>query len=100
MTRILYKRTGTDHETELNVEVDRLPAAAAQNLFSLIAESDFFKLPEDLGTPATLDEPQFIITIEYGDGKKHTIRAADAGVPDSLRPLIEGLSALADAQSA
>jgi hypothetical protein len=99
MTRLIYKRTGTDHETALDVEVDSLPGAASQNLFTLISNADFFSLPENLGTPRTLDEPQHIITLEYGGGKQHTVRCADAVVPDSLRPLIEELSALADAQS-
>jgi hypothetical protein len=100
MTQITFKRTGTDHEGEFNLDLDTLPAGESQNLFRLIHEADFFKLPEQLGTAGALDEPQYLITIGYGDGKHHSVSVNDARVPESLRPLIEELTVLADAQSA
>jgi hypothetical protein len=101
MTQIHFKRTGTDRELELKVDVATLPAGAAQSMFSLISQSGFFELPENLGTAATLDEPQYVITVVYGqDNREHTVQVADAQVPESLRPLIDELMALADAQSA
>jgi hypothetical protein len=80
--------------------VDELPAVTAQRIFGLIAQADFFRLPEDMGAAGSLDEQVFILTIEYGNGRTHTVRAPDSSVPPSLRPFIEELSSIADAQSA
>ncbi len=100
MIQINFKRTGTDRETEFNVDLEALPAAESQNLFQLIHDADFFKLPEQLGTAGTLDDLQYTMTIGFGDNKTHTVSVNDARVPPSLRPLIEEQTALADAQSA
>lgn len=100
MTQINFKRTGTDREAELNVDLNSLPASESQNLMRLVTEAGFFELPENLGTAGTLDEPQYVITVEYGTNRRHTVHVNDAAVPQTLRPLIEGLSELADAQSA
>ena len=99
MTKIIFKRTGTDHEGEFHLDLDNMPGTEAQNLFHLIQEADFFKLPEQMGTAGTLDEPQFLITVEYGSGNQHAVSVNDAAVPDSLRPLVDELGKIVDAQS-
>jgi hypothetical protein len=100
MTQISFKRTGTDREGEFNLDLDSLPAGEAQHLYRLIHEADFFNLPEQLGTASGVDEPQYLLTIGYGDGKQHAVSVNDARAPESLRPLLEELTILADAQSA
>jgi hypothetical protein len=100
MTQLTFKRTGTDHESEFTFDLDSLPGGEAQNLFHLIHEADFFRLPEQIGVAGALDEPQYVITIGYGNGKQHTVSVNDAAVSEALRPLIDELTALADAQSA
>lgn len=100
MTQLTFKRTGTDHEGEITVDLDSLPAGEAQNLFRLIHAADFFNLPEQVGVAGTLDEPQYVISIGYGTGKQHTVSVNDAAVPETLRPLIDELTVLTDTQSA
>lgn len=100
MTQIIFKRTGTDHEGEFSIDLANMPGAESQNLFNLIHASDFFELPEHIGTAGTLDEPQYLITIEYGSGNQHTVSVNDASVPETLRPLIDELTRIVDAQSA
>ncbi len=99
MIKVSFKRTGTDHETDYAVDLNDLPETEAQNLLRLIEEADFFDLPENLGTASLLDEPQYLITIEYGKDEHHTVGVNDAAVPESLRPLVTKLIALANAQT-
>jgi len=98
MMKISFKRTGADHETDIQLGVDLLPAGQSRKFLRMIEAADFFKLPEDLGTAAMLDEPQYFITIDAGEGRRHTVRVNDGAVPESMRPLIVELSRLADSR--
>jgi len=99
MTKLTFKRTGADHETHLDLNVDQLSPDEGQNLQQLIEAANFFQLSEYIGTAGLLDEPQYIVGIE-ADGRRHSVNVNDAAVPESLRPLIVELNRLADAQRA
>ena len=81
-------------EISLNLDINSLPAAEAQNLLRLVNKADFFKLPEDLIALSTPDEFQYTITLESGDSR-HTVRVSDTSAPESLRMLLEELTILA-----
>ena len=81
-------------EISLNLEINSLAAAEAQNLLQLVNKADFLKLPEDLIALSTPDEFQYTITLESGDSR-HTVRVSDTSAPESLRMLLEELTILA-----
>ncbi len=97
MIRISFKRTGADHETHLDLDVEQLPTDEGSNLRRLIEAANFFQLSEYMGTAGLLDEPQYVVSIE-SDGRRHTVNVNDAAVPASLRPLLIELNRLADAR--
>jgi emfourin len=100
LMRIRFKRTGTDHETDINLDLDGLPRTQAEDLLRLIEAADFFNLPENLGTAALLDEPQYVLAVEDHNGRRHVVNVNDGSVPPALRPLLEKLNSLADTRAA
>jgi len=97
MTTISYKRTGgaMGREMAINFDLNEMPANISQRLQNLITESNFFATPvvnEALSRP---DEFEYTVTIDAGNSK-HTVRTTDSSMPDSLRPLVEGLTKLAE----
>ncbi len=96
MTKIKFERTGgvVGQNINLDLDLDSLPASESQHLLRLIQESDFFNLPENLVATSTLDEFRYAIEVEAGSAQ-HRVRTNDTGAPESLRPLLSDLSALA-----
>ena len=97
MTTISYKRTGgtMGQEMAINFDLNEMPANLSQRFQNLITESNFFATPvvnEALSRP---DEFEYTVTIDAGNSK-HTVRTTDSSMPDSLRPLVEGLTKLAE----
>jgi len=96
MTTISFKRTGgvMGHEIAVDFDLNEMPANISQRLHNLITEANFFAIPvvnEALSRP---DEFEYTVTIDAGNSM-HTVRTTDTSMPESLRPLIEGLSELA-----
>ena len=96
MTTISYKRTGgaMGQELAVNFDLNEMPANISQHLQKLITDSNFFATPvvnEALSRP---DEFEYTVTIEAGNSM-HTVRTTDTSMPESLRPLIDGLTELA-----
>jgi len=98
MTRIKFERSGgiVGQNIDLDLDLDSIPANESLHLMQLVHESGFFHLPEDLVAKASPDEFEYTITVESG-ATRHNVCATDTSVPDSLRPLIHELSALAKA---
>jgi len=96
MTKVIYQRTGGALGQEINISVDlaSLPASETHNLMTLIGQSDFFAIPENLAAQSTPDEFQYTITVE-AERSKHTIHTSDTTMPNSLRPLLNELTMLA-----
>lgn len=96
MTRIIFKRSGGIVGREINADIDlnELPDTESQGLMNLVTESNFFKIPQNLIGTSTPDEHEYTITVEAGN-THHTIQTSDLTAPESLRPLLEKLSALA-----
>jgi len=99
MTMINFKRTGgtLGRETEVDIDLNRLPANESQRVHNLINESNFFEIPV-LGTPLSTapDEFEYTITVVAGNSM-HTVRVSDTAMPRALRPLIEELTEIAKA---
>ena len=96
MTTISYKRTGGTMGQEMAIDFDlnEMPANISQRLQNMITESNFFATPvanEALSRP---DEFEYTVTIDAGNSM-HTVHTTDTSMPESLRPLIEGLTELA-----
>ena len=74
----------------LTVETASLSTDAAAQLCNLVAAADFFHLPAEIPTPVQPDRFQYKVAIEE-NGQKHIVTVGEAGVPDTLRPLLEWL---------
>lgn len=96
MTTINFKRSGgiIGREIESEIDLNEMPADESQELMRLITETNFFKIPQNLISHATPDEYEYTVTVDAGN-THHTIHTSDSNAPDSLRPLLEKLSALA-----
>jgi hypothetical protein len=83
-------------EMAMDFDLGSMPGSAAQRLHGLLTESNFFDVPlvNDLHTAP--DEYQYDITVVAGNSI-HTIHVSDTSMPESLRPLVEELTELAEA---
>ena len=97
MTMINFKRTGGSlgREMTMNFDLGTMPGSVAQRLDNLLTSSNFFEVPlvNDLITRP--DEYQYDITVVAGNSI-HTIQVSDTSMPESLRPLVEELTELAE----
>ena len=95
MTTISFKRCGGFIGTGMRfqIDLDQLPISDARYLVRLIEQAEFFNLPENFIIKFNPDEYQYTITIVLGE-MSHTVRTNDTTMPDSLRPLVQELSAL------
>jgi hypothetical protein len=92
--RILFERTGGFAGRKIQGWVDSsaLPTPQAQRLTELLAQSHFFDLPLKLPAPPVgADRFCYKVTVETSSGS-HTVEAAEAAVPDGLRPLLDWLT--------
>jgi hypothetical protein len=100
MTMINFRRTGgsVDKEMAMNFDLGSMPGDAAQRLHGLLTTSNFFEIPlvEDLRTAP--DENEYTITVVAGNSI-HTIHVSDSSMPQSLRPLVDELTQLAETAS-
>jgi Emfourin len=92
MTRITFQRTGGFMGRKVNaeLELENLPEDQAIILEKLLAESDFFSLPDNLITHQVPDGFTYTITASKEEIYK-TVNVNDATTSDSLRPLINVL---------
>ena len=97
MTKIHYEQTGgvLGQEITRDFDLNEIPGDEAQELMRLVTETKFFNFPQNLiASQAVPDEHEYTITVEAGNSQ-HTIHTTDSSAPESLRPLLEKLSALA-----
>ena len=97
MTMINFKRTGGLMGKEMSMDFDlgSMPGSVAQRLSGLLTESDFFEVPVVNHLIAGPDEYQYDITVVAGNSI-HTVHVSDTSMPQSLRPLVEELTELAE----
>lgn len=95
---INFRKTGgnLNRETTMNFDLSSMPGSVAQRLHGLLTESNFFDVPvvNDLRTAP--DEYQYDITVVAGNSI-HTVHVSDTSMPESMRPLVEELTELAEA---
>ncbi len=98
MTKINFKRTGgvTGRVIDTDIDLNELPDNESQELMQLIAQTNFFKIPQNLIGHVTPDEYEYIVTVDAGN-THHTIQTSDTNAPESLRPLLDKLSTLSRA---
>lgn len=96
MTKINFKRTGgfMGREMESDIDLNELPDDESQELQNLILATNFFNIPQNLIEPSRHDEYEYTITVDAGNSH-HTVHTSDSSAPESLRPLLEKLSAIA-----
>jgi len=91
--RVSLVRTGGFAGRRVQVDLDSraLPATRARRLQSLLEKSRFFDLPVlmDSGVPGP-DRFRYRVTVEE-ENRSHTVEAAEASVPDTMRPLLDWL---------
>ena len=97
MTMINFKRTGgtLGKEMSMNFDLDSMPGSVGRRLQSLLTSSNFFDIPLVNDLSAGADEFQYDMTVVAGNSI-HTIHVTETSMPDSLRPLVEELTELAE----
>jgi hypothetical protein len=97
MTMINFKRTGGGMGKEMTMDFDlgSMPGSVARRLDGLLTASNFFDVPAVNDLRTAPDEYQYDITVVAGNSI-HTIRVSDTSMPESLRPLVEELTELAE----
>jgi hypothetical protein len=82
-------------EMTRDFDLGSMPGSVARRLDGLLTDSNFFDVPlvHDLRTHP--DEYQYDITVVAGNSI-HTIHVTDTSMPESLRPLVEELTDLAE----
>jgi hypothetical protein len=92
--RIFFERTGGFAGIKIKTSLDSstLPPREARRLQRLLKQSGFFNLPPVLesGEPGA-DRFSYKVTIET-EGRKHTVEAAEAAVPGTMRPFLDFLA--------
>lgn len=98
MTMIHFQRTGGSMGREVSRDFDlgSMPDSMSQRLQGLLTTSNFFDVPVVNDLHAGPDEYQYDITVVAGNSI-HTVHVSDTSMPDSLRPLVEELTELAEA---
>ena len=97
MTMINFRRTGGSMGREMAMDFDlgSMPGSVAQRLDGLLTASNFFDVPQVNDLRTGPDEYQYDITVVAGNSI-HTIHVTDTSMPDSVRPLVEELTELAE----
>ena len=90
--QISFERSGGFAGIPVTLTVDpaSLPTDAATQLRHLVKAADFFHLPAELPAPAQPDRFYYRVTVEEY-GQKHTVTVGEAGVPNTLKPLLDWL---------
>jgi 2-polyprenyl-6-methoxyphenol hydroxylase-like FAD-dependent oxidoreductase len=92
-----FERSGGFAGARLTLEADAasLRADVVKELDELVEAADFFKLPATMRAARPMpDRYQYVVTVECGEAR-HTIRASEEAIPESLQPLLEYLTQLA-----
>lgn len=94
---IKIERTGgfTGMRMQTTIDTETLPSEQASELEQLVNAASFFELPARVSTPLSgADRFHYKICIE-SEGRKHTVETNDEVAPNTLRPLLRRLMALA-----
>lgn len=95
--RVQFERTGGFAGLRLTVDLntDSLSAVEADELRHLVESARFFELPAQIvGSEKTADQFVYKVTVE-SEQRTHTITVGESAAPETLRPLIDWLSAAA-----
>lgn len=84
-----------DREMAMDFDLDSMPGSIAQRLQNLLTDSNFFDVPIVNDLRAAPDEFQYDITVVAGNSI-HTIHVTDTSMPQSVRPLVDELTELAE----
>lgn len=83
--------------TTTDIDIDSLPPNEQKEFNTLLEDSRFFSLPQELKTD-TLGADRFGYEVTIGDGnRQHTVKLDEAKMPESLMPLLQRLNELARA---
>lgn len=99
--RIEMERTGgfAGMRVQTTIDTETLPPEQASELESLVETASFFEMPTGASTPPRgADSFYYRISIE-AEGRKHTVETSDEVAPETLRPLLRRLTALARSRS-
>lgn len=91
--RIHFERTGgfMGRKVTLDLDTADLPEQELESLRQILAEANFFDLPDNLVTRPVPDEFQYNITVTT-ETIIHTVRTSDAASPPSLSALVQYLN--------
>ena len=99
--RIKFERTGgfAGIRFAADFEMSDLPADQAQQIFRLLNDMDFDKLPAQIaGNPQVADGFNYSITV-VTEKQQHTVTTSDTTANSKLEPLLEILTQIARQQA-
>ena len=82
-------------EVAMDFDLGSMPASMSQRIQGLLTTSNFFDIPVVNDLRTSPDEYQYEISVVAGNSI-HTIHVSDTSMPESLRPLVEELTELAE----
>jgi hypothetical protein len=90
---IHMEQTGGLMGRKVSVEIDTsdLTTEEAETLRQVLADANFFALPENMVNKPVPDELQYVITVET-DNLVHSVQTSDTTATHGLRTLIQNLS--------
>ncbi len=90
--QVSFERSGGFAGIPMSFSVDAatLSSEESTRLRQLVDTANFFQLPKTISAPAQPDRFQYAITVQEGS-RKHTVTVGEAGVPDTLKPLLNWL---------
>lgn len=97
--RIRFERTGGFAGIHMVAEIDTesLPPEEARAVQQLVERAGFFELPRIVAAPTRApDQFRYRLAIE-DQGREHTVETCETAAPDTLRPLLRRLTAVARA---
>ena len=95
--RIHFERTGGFAGMRMTavVNTESLSPEEACDLREMLDTAGFFDLPAAITSPTPgADRFHYKLTVE-AEGRRHTVDVGEAAVPETLRPLIQQLTAFA-----
>jgi hypothetical protein len=99
--RIKFERTGgfAGIRFAADIELDQVPKDQAKQIFDLLNDLDFDKLPEKiLGSQQIPDGFTYSVTVVTGT-REQTVTTTDMAAPEKMKPLLDLLTQIARQQA-
>ena len=77
-----------------SVDTDEMGSDDALDMYRMVDECAFFRLPEAMDEEEGADRFQYMVTVELG-GKEHQVKMSEQAAPEQIRPLLRQVFVMA-----